>query len=154
MLAVFDIDGVVADVRHRLHHLAHPKSWSGFFADAADDPLLEAGARLVADLGARHDITWLTGRPEWLREVTETWLEHHALPAANLHMRPVHDRRPARLFKLGVLRTLAPAGIAAFVDDDPEVVDAAVAAGFPAVLAEWVPRDAALRDAQERLGRT
>jgi len=34
------------------------------------------------------------------------------------------------------------------------VIDAALGAGLPAVLADWVPRDGALRDAQEREGRT
>jgi hypothetical protein len=154
VLAVFDIDGVVADVRHRLHHLDRPRSWGAFFDEAADDPLLPQGASLVADLARAHDVVWLTGRPEWLRGVTAQWLAAHGLPAGELHMRPSADRRPARVFKLGVLGHLAPRGIAAFVDDDGEVVDAAVAAGFPAVLAEWVPRARALRDAQERLGRT
>jgi hypothetical protein len=105
-------------------------------------------------LAGRHEIVWLTGRPEWLREVTTDWLAAHGLPDGELHMRPGSDHRPARLFKVAVLHRLAPRGIAAFVDDDPEVVDAAAAAGFPAALAEWVPRDATLRDAQERLGRT
>ena len=158
-IAVFDIDGVVADVRHRLHHL-HPrtshayKSWSGFFRDAADDPLLDPGARLARDLAERHEIVWLTGRPEWLRDVTDDWLRRHDLPGTELHMRPDGDYRPARSFKLTVLRRLAAREVAAFVDDDAEVVTAAEGAGFPAALADWVPRDAALRDAQERLGRT
>ena len=40
-IAVLDIDGVLADVRHRLHHLERqPTSWSGFFAAAVSDPLL------------------------------------------------------------------------------------------------------------------
>jgi hypothetical protein len=154
VLAVFDIDGVVADVRHRLHHLEHPKSWTGFFRDAADDPLLPEGARLVKDLGDRHEIVWLTGRPERLRRTTVNWLAEHGLPGTELHLRPDHDYRPARLFKVGVLTGLAHRNIAAFVDDDNEVIDAALAAGLPAVLADWVPRDPALRDAQERLGRT
>jgi hypothetical protein len=153
-LAVFDIDGVVADVRHRLHHLHSPESWSAFFQEAHADGLLAEGSRLVADLGRRHEIVWLTGRPEWLRDTTEDWLERHGLPAKELHLRPNHDHRPAPLFKLGVLRRLADREIAAFIDDDTEVVDAAVASGFPAVLADWVPRDAALREAQDRLGRT
>ncbi len=71
-----------------------------------------------------------------------------------MHLRPDRDHRPARLYKVEVLRRLAPRQIAAFVDDDSDVVDAATAAGFAAVLADWVPRDATLRDAQERLGRT
>jgi phosphoglycolate phosphatase-like HAD superfamily hydrolase len=154
VLAVFDIDGVVADVRHRLHHLERPRSWRDFFRDAADDTLLDEGAHLVKDLGEQHEIVWLTGRPERLRDTTTTWLAAHGLPGTELHMRPEGDYRPARLYKLGVLRHLAPRGIAAFVDDDGEVIETALAAGFPAALADWVPRDPALRDAQEHLGRT
>lgn len=154
MLAVFDIDGVVADVRHRLHHLRTPKSWTAFFAAADEDPLLPAGARLVAELAGEHEIVWLTGRPAWLRQTTAGWLVRHGLPGTELHLRPARDHRPARLYKVEVLRRLAPRGLAAFVDDDPEVVSAATSAGFPAVLADWVPRAASLRDAQERFGRT
>jgi phosphoglycolate phosphatase-like HAD superfamily hydrolase len=153
VLAVFDVDGVVADVRHRLPHL-HRRKWQRFFAAAGADPLLAEGARLVEDLGRDHEIVWLTGRPEWLRSVTENWFGAHGLPARELHMRPDGDYRPARVYKLEVLARLQPRGIAALVDDDAEVVDAAMRAGYPAVLADWVPRDRELRDAQESWGRT
>jgi hypothetical protein len=153
VLAVFDIDGVVADVRHRLHHLRRHR-WHRFFAEAAADPLLPEGAALVADLAAKHDIVWLTGRPEWLRDTTEEWLGRHGLPGTELYMRRDSDYRPARVYKLDVLGRLRPRGVGALIDDDGEVIDAALAAGYPAVLADWVPRDADLRDAQERLGRT
>jgi hypothetical protein len=153
VLAVIDIDGVVADVRHRLHHV-HRHQWQQFFAAADADPLLVEGASLVADLERGHDIVWLSGRPEWLRPVTVDWLTRHRLPADEVHLRPDGDYRPARVFKLAVLRAVAPRAIAAFVDDDVEVVDAALAAGYPAVLADWVPKDAGLREAQEHLGRT
>jgi phosphoglycolate phosphatase-like HAD superfamily hydrolase len=153
VLAVFDVDGVVADVRHRLHHL-HRHKWHRFFAEAGADPVLPEGRRLVADLGREHEIVWLTGRPEWLREVTLDWFEQHGLPTGELHMRPDGDYRPARVYKLAVLRRLADRGIAAVIDDDPEVIDAGMRAGFPAVLADWVPRTADLRAAQEQWGRT
>ena len=52
----------------------------------------------------------------------------------------------------------AQAPLVAFIDDDPDVIDVALAAGFPAQLAEWVPRNAqssaTMREIQERLGRT
>jgi hypothetical protein len=153
-LAVFDVDGVVADVRHRLHHLERRRSWNAFFDAADEDGLLAEGARLVADLARRHEIVWLTGRPEWLRAVTEDWLAQHGLPDGELYLRPYADYRPAPQYKLSVLRSLAPRGIAAVIDDDDEVVQAALRAGFPAVLADWVPRSGALRRAQDRDGRT
>lgn len=156
VLAVFDIDGVVADVRHRLHHLRR-RRWNRFFAEAGADPLLAEGARLVADFARDHDIVWLTGRPDRLRPVTESWLQRHRLPGRELHMRPEGDYRPARDYKLQVLDRLAPRGIATLVDDDSLVIDAAMRAGYPAVLADWVPRDgdlSELRAAQEQDGRT
>jgi uncharacterized HAD superfamily protein len=154
-VAVFDIDGVVADVRHRLHYLeSRPKDWGGFFGAAADDPPLAEGVTLAADLAQQHSLVWLTGRPGWLRTVTMHWLAEHGLPAGELFMRGSGDRRPARLYKLGVLRRLASREIAAFIDDDAEVVDAAKQAGYPAALADWVPRTPVLSEAQDRLGRT
>jgi hypothetical protein len=154
VLAVFDIDGVVADVRHRLHHLERRRSWNAFFDAADQDGLLPQGASLVADLARQHEIVWLTGRPEWLRDTTADWLAEHGLPGAELYLRPSGDYRPAPRYKVDVLRRLAPRGIAAVIDDDDEVVQAALAEGFPAVLADWVPRTATLRRAQDRDGRT
>lgn len=154
MLAVFDIDGVVADVRHRLHHLERRQAWNRFFDAAGEDTLLAEGAALVADLGRHHEIVWLTGRPEWLRDTTADWLAGHGLPVGELYLRPPGDYRPAPYYKVDVLRRLAPRGVAAVIDDDDEVIRAALAAGFPAVLADWVPRTAALRRAQDRDGRT
>jgi hypothetical protein len=153
-VAVFDIDGVVADVRHRLHHIEGArKDWRAFHTAAVDDPPLAEGLALVADLQTAHDIVWLSGRPEWLRTTTRDWLAGHRLPHDVIRLRPSGDYRPARRFKLDVLRDLASDSIAAFVDDDAEVVQAAQVAGYPAVLADWIPRAPALREAQDRLGR-
>jgi uncharacterized HAD superfamily protein len=154
-VAVVDIDGVVADVRHRLHHLSsRPKDWDGFFADAAADPPLPTGILVVHELASVHDIVWLTGRPARLQAVTRRWLRAHDLPDAELHMRSSRDRRPARIYKLEVLHALTGRKVGAFVDDDDEVVRAARAAGFPALLADWVPRAGELRRAQDDAGRT
>lgn len=156
MLAVFDVDGVVADVRHRLHHLTRrPKKWAAFFAAAAADPPLDTGVELARRWSAEHDLVWLTGRPESLRPVTERWLRAHDLPVRRLLMRPGDDRRAAKWFKAEQLRRLGrEAPVAVVVDDDPEVVATLTADGWPVYLADWVPYAAALRDAQERRGRS
>jgi phosphoglycolate phosphatase-like HAD superfamily hydrolase len=155
-VAVFDIDGVVADVRHRLHHLdGHPRDWAAFFRAAGRDAPLGVGLELVAEqLATGHEIVWLTGRPDWLREATIDWLAEQGLPTAELFMRGGRDYRPARRLKLDVLRELAERDIALFVDDDPDVVRASAAAGFPARLAAWVPHTKTLRRAQDQAGRT
>jgi hypothetical protein len=154
-LAILDIDGVVADVRHRLHHLERrPKDWMAFFRAAIADQPIPEGRELAMQLAQDHDLVWLSGRPEWSAPLTLRWLSEQGLPTTELHLRPNRDHRPARLFKLDVLRRLASRQIVAFVDDDAEVVQAATAAGFPAMLADWMPRQPVLREAQDRLGRT
>jgi FMN phosphatase YigB (HAD superfamily) len=155
-IVVFDIDGVVADVRHRVHFVERrPQNWGRFFAGAADDPVSEVGADWARKAAAEHDLVWLTGRPEWLRPVTARWLDQHELPAGPLLMRGDRDYRPAREFKLAELRKLAAQDeIVVFVDDDPLVIQAAAGAGFTASLADWLPRGRALAEAQETDGRT
>ncbi|MEP6695918.1 MAG: hypothetical protein ABJA34_03460 [Pseudonocardiales bacterium] len=153
---MLDIDGVVADVRHRLVHLeSRPKDWKAFFAAApADSPLAE-GLALAQALAAEHDIIWLTGRPERLRRVTVAWLRSHGLPTAELHMRRNGDHRPARETKVAVVRRIAAErSIAVVVDDDPAVVDALLAAGLPVHRADWVPYAESLRQGQQAEGRT
>jgi hypothetical protein len=155
-LAVIDIDGVVADVRHRLHLVQDkPKRWSEFFAAAADDPPLPEGVALVLELAADHDILWLTGRPERNRRLTTTWLAAQGLPAEPLLMRPDRDFRPARITKRDELRRIRRTReIAVVVDDDPAVVEVLRADGFPVRLADWLPHSSTLRAAQEQDGRT
>jgi len=155
-IAVFDVDGVVADVRHRLHHVARrPKNWGRFFAAAGRDPALPTGVALAREYAADHRLVWLTGRPEHLRGVTENWLARHGLPVDELVMRPANDRRPAREYKASRLLRLAESGdVAVVVDDDPDVVAMLKQAGWPVRLADWVPYAESLRQAQERDGRT
>ena len=155
-LAVIDIDGVVADVRHRLHLLdAKPKRWDEFFGAAADDPPLPDGVELVRALAADHDVLWLTGRPERNRRLTRDWLATQGLPTEPLLMRRDRDFRPARLAKREELRRLrAGREIGVVVDDDPAVIELLVADGFPTRLADWLPHSRTLRRAQDKDGRT
>lgn len=150
------MDGVVADVRHRLRHIEkRPKNWAAFFAAAHRDPALRPGVDLVHEYSDDHEIVWLTGRPERLREVTARWFEDHDLPAGRLLMRGDHDRRPAKDYKAFRVRRLAAEGtVAVIVDDDPDVVRRLEREGFPVRLADWVQHRKSLSRAQERDGRT
>ena len=56
-VAVFDIDGVLADVSHRLHYLqSYPQRWDRFFAAADRDPLLAEGAARLRAALVDHDV--------------------------------------------------------------------------------------------------
>ncbi len=155
-LAVFDIDGVLADVRHRLHHLeASPQRWERFFQAADRDPVLVEGADRLRAALADHDVIYLTGRPERTRLLTERWLARHDLPTGPLVMREDDDYRPARYLKRDVLRRLSEQReIISVLDDDPSVVHVLAADGWPVELATWLPHSSTLRSAQERQGRT
>lgn len=141
--AVVDVDGVLADVRHRLHHLRQrPKDWAAFFAAASQDPVLPEGRAVALRLAEDHQLVYLTGRPATCRPDTHEWLARHGLPEGALHMRRTGDRRPARVTKIEQLRVLArERRLALLVDDDEAVVAAARAAGFTAMVAAWMGTD-------------
>lgn len=153
--AVFDIDGVLADVRHRLAFVQSvPKSWGDFFGRAHLDAVLEPGRQLVhATIAARHPVVYSTGRPEHCREDTVEWLAAHGLPDAPLYMRSDADRRPGRVTKLELARRLrAQSGVAFLVDDDPVVVEALRDDGFAVLHATWMGMidDPAAHEAEAR----
>lgn len=158
--AVLDVDGVLADVRHRLHHLdSRPKDWDGFFGDAPKDPLLVEGLEVALDLADRHELVYLTGRPERCRTDTQAWLDKYGFPQGRLIMRRDSDHRPARMTKVEELNKLQrDQPVALLVDDDERVVQAAAAAGYLVRHATWMEGaqhdQQVLFDAQETEGRT
>ena len=160
-LTVFDIDGVLADVGHRLHHLeGATKDWDGFFEAAAADRVLVEGltvVRQVMDLG--KPMVYLSGRPERTRDLTVRWFAIHGFPSADLHLRPDADRRPARLFKPTVLAALGGVdSIELVYDDDDAVVGQLRLLGYTVEHVLWGKspgeQQRLLDTAQERLGRT
>ncbi|MFD9532901.1 hypothetical protein [Streptomyces sp. NPDC060010] len=155
-LAVFDIDNTLADTDHRQHFLERrPRDWAGFFGAAPADPPLARGVALAVESAADCEVVYLTGRPERCRADTAEWLNRHGLPEGRLWMRGNQDRRPARTTKLEVLRRLArDRDVRMLVDDDELVCQAARAAGFRVVLADWAQDAPELKSAQEGEGRT
>lgn len=155
-LAVFDVDGVLADVRHRLRFVqSRPKDWDAFFDAAVDDPPLAAGVALAQQSARDCEVVYVTGRPERCRADTLVWFERHGLPEGQLSMRRRRDFRPARVAKLELLQQLAvDRTVAVVVDDDPQVCAAYEAAGYTVLRAGWMTEEPALREAQEDEGRT
>ncbi|MER5886780.1 hypothetical protein ABT160_23395 [Streptomyces sp. NPDC001941] len=155
-LAVFDLDGTLADSGHRQHHLeGGRRDWNAFFAAAPEDPPLAEGVRRCLEAAEECEVVYLTGRPERCRRDTGAWLAAQGLPRGRIFMRGDSDRRPARLTKLEVLRRLArDREVRMLVDDDELVCDAAERAGYRVVRARWTERSPTLERAQEGEGRT
>ena len=157
---MFDLDGTLAETGHRQHFLERqPRDWKGFFAASDQDQPLAEGVRLALEAAATCEVVYLTGRPEHCRRSTVAWLARYGLPEGRLWMRGSNDRRPARTTKLEVLRGLGrDREVRMLVDDDELVCDAAERAGFRVIRARWASTSqsgsTALRDAQEREGRT
>jgi phosphoglycolate phosphatase-like HAD superfamily hydrolase len=154
--AVVDLDGVLADVTGRLHHLEGArKNWPAFFAGIPKDSPYPEGFAVARELVTGHDLVYLSGRPEHTRAVSEEWLRRHDAPRARLLLRRDGDRRPARILKVAQLQRLQrERPVAVLVDDDPAVCQAAREAGFHVFQATWGRRQPTLYDAQERLGQT
>ncbi len=160
-VAGIDIDGVLADPSHRLHFIeGRPKNWRGFFSQVHSDPALSQGIEVVKQLVADGvEILYVTGRPEYLRVATTTWLERQGLPMGAMHMRHRGDFRPAPEVKLGVYRLIETEfDIVRIVDDDLRVVETLREAGFPVIHADWFQPDTAgekaLKKAQDEQGRS
>ena len=154
--AVIDLDGVVADTRHRLHLVERqPKDWEAFFAAARHDPVLPEGVAVVERLATDHRSSTSPAGPSAGAPTPSSGSPSVGLPPGTVHMRGNYDHRPARMVKLGVLRRLVTkAPVAVVVDDDPQVVHAVRSAGFTVLHADWMSEQPALFEAQEVDGAT
>ena len=100
MLAVFDIDGTLANNDHR-EHLAQAKKWDEFHKLAPGDKPLEATAAVARALHeAGHRIAIWTARPDTYWSETRDWLNKHNIPWNDLRMRVEGDWRRAYILKL------------------------------------------------------
>ena len=127
MIYIFDIDGTLADISHRLHHIQKtPKDWTAFFADCGDDcPIPEIIAVACALKKAGHTIVYNTGRSEAIRDLTEEWLEDFGLPCGQVFMRPEGDHREDNIVKAELLAAIVESvgEISGVFEDRQQVVD-------------------------------
>jgi len=121
-IVVVDIDGTIADVSHRLHHIhGKKKDWKRFFEGMDRDTPITSVVDHVRKLAREHEIVMLTGRPNSYRERTEAWLKAFDIPHSKLLMRPAGDHRPDYVTKAELMRSLDLDSIALALDDRPPV---------------------------------
>lgn len=122
---IFDIDGTLADISARRHHVArHPKNWDAFFEGMAEDKVIRPIAQLCNTLyEAGFHISLCSGRPEKYRPQTEAWLRQHGVRYHDIHLRPDGDRRSDVIVKRDMLKHFDKAKIAFVVEDRSRIVD-------------------------------
>jgi predicted kinase len=125
-IVIYDLDGTLADVEHRLHFIngGVRKDWAGFFDGMSKDPLREGVASLITDCYKDHITIIVTGRPSNYRTKTEKWLKKHNIPYKALYMRKAGDFRPDYIVKQEILDKFLPKDkIEMIVDDRKCVLD-------------------------------
>lgn len=129
---IFDIDGTIADNKHRQHYLTgKKKDWKGFLGEMEHDTPIQSIITLVQIIFRDNDpllarVVLVTGRSECYRQVTVDWLTKYEVPFHLLLMRKDGDDREDWVVKEVVLDTLIkkfrtrPIFV---VDDRQQVVD-------------------------------
>lgn len=134
---ICDIDGTIADLTHRLHHIKDAAgvplkapNWDAFFDDCYDDEPIEKVWAVVHSLHeAGHDIIFLSGRSDRVRNLTTRWLQQYCLFNFWLYMRKNGDHRPDNQVKPELLDlaqkkiVFTDSEILCVLDDRRQVVD-------------------------------
>lgn len=133
---VVDIDGVLADARHRQHYLnGRWQDWDSFFLAAGGDGLLLEQARLLETVGDDHFIALLTARSDWIDGITLKWLGEHGVRWDLLIMRSSGDYRRSSMMKQHALEQLKSRNYEPVlaIEDDPRNVKMFESNGIPTI---------------------
>lgn len=125
---IVDIDGTIADMRHRRHFIHGDKKpdWLRFFsAMIHDEPIVPMRETIDCLYECLHAIILCTGRPEQYRQLTIDWLNKHKFRRTYLYMRENSDNRADFIIKRDLLTKMRKDGldpVLAF-EDKQECVD-------------------------------
>src|SRR5262245_33719338 len=102
---IFDIDGTLADVSARLHHIKKkPKDWDAFFREIPQDKAIHSMVRLCNILyESGLKIILCSGRNEQYRTDTIEWLVQQGVQYHELILRRTSDRRSDVIVKREML---------------------------------------------------
>lgn len=130
MIYIFDIDGTIADISHRLHFIQQkPADWNTFYkACYNDSPIFDTITVARALDAAGHIIVYSTGRSMVIYNETINWLKKYHLPnPQRIYMRPDGDQREDAVVKSELLNMInfdyANEKLGGIFEDRQQVVD-------------------------------
>jgi phosphoglycolate phosphatase-like HAD superfamily hydrolase len=130
---IFDIDGTLADLSHRLHHITgETKDWDAFFAACERDAPIEHMCDVARTLLTHSTIVFASGRSDAVRSQTETWLADRRLYGA-VYMRRAGDHRHDDIVKGELIDRIIADGFEPILvfEDRQRVVDMIRKRGIP-----------------------
>lgn len=143
MRVVFDLDGTLADITHRVPLIqGQHKDYDAFFAACVDDlPHQHVIDTLRAHIASGHHVEIWSARSDAVKEATHGWLSANGIdPAILAHMRADGDYTEDAALKRSWLHALHPDDRPSIVYDDRQrVVDMWRAEGIACfqVVADW-----------------
>lgn len=98
---IFDLDGTLCDISHRLHFIRDgDNNWNAFFKACVHDKPKENIIELLKSLQyAEHKILIVSGRSEKVKDQTNDWLHNQSIFYDDLIMRPEGDFTPDHILK-------------------------------------------------------
>lgn len=124
-LVIFDIDGTLADISQRIHHIRNrPKNWDAFNEGMAKDKAIHSMIRLCNILyTAGLHIILCSGRNERNRPETVEWLKQQGVNYHELWLRKDNDKRQDAVVKREMLQNVDKSRILFIVEDRSRVVE-------------------------------
>lgn len=128
---IVDIDGTIADMRHRRHFVEFKdKNWPAFFKAMDKDKPIKPVIKTINALRDKNNrLIFCTGRPNEYRNITFQWLSDNGVYYSSdtdlLMMRRDGDYRPDYEAKEDMLMSLNQLGIKPYLafEDKQECVD-------------------------------
>jgi hypothetical protein len=130
--AIYDLDGVIADLHDRIHYLQRSRpDYDAFNREGGHAPPIPAVIRLMRALMEDGIYTVIaTAREDRWREMTVHWLRQHNVPYHLLLMRKREDKRSSLAVKEEWLRAYLPEDVLFIMEDRDNLVAEWRARGF------------------------
>ena len=128
-IVVFDLDGTLANGKHRNHAVPPPEfahltyAWDKHNLLSGGDAPIQDTIDICNILHLWYQVVILTGRCEVSKGITEDWLAEHGVDYDKLIMRGREDHRPDTVYKEEELLLLGLDNILCCFDDLEHVAD-------------------------------
>lgn len=100
MFIIFDLDGTLANIEHRLHFIKNGrKNWDQFYLHCQFDEPIVPIIKTFQTLKFAHRLEIWTGRSKQVWKETQEWLRLHDVMPGRIRMREEGDYTPDHILK-------------------------------------------------------